>query len=79
MTVDFPLSQLLGLPLEEAHVRLKAAGIAQPSVVRSLPARTRHALPEVVEWRVARATRQGDTVALVAVPAVPLPTESPAP
>lgn len=79
MTVGFSLSHLLGLPLEEAQVRLKAAGFAAPSVVRSLPARTRHALPEVVEWRVARATRQGDRVALVAVPAVPLPTDTPAP
>jgi hypothetical protein len=69
----FPLSTLLGLPLQEAQDRMNAAGLSAPRVVRSLPARTRHALPEVVDWRVARARWDGDTPELVAVPAVPLP------
>ena len=72
---DFDLSRLLGLPLQEAQDRLKAAGLPEPAIARSLPARTRHALPEVVDWRIARARWDGPTPALVAVPAVPLPVE----
>jgi hypothetical protein len=79
MAVGFTLSHLLGLPLQEAQARMKAVGLPDPVILRSLPARTRHALPEVVEWRVARARWQGDTPELVAVPSVPLRVEPSAP
>jgi hypothetical protein len=70
---DFDLTAVLGLTLEAAASRLAAAGIPAPTVVRSLPSRTRHELPAVVEWRVARVRWLGATPELVAVPAVPLP------
>lgn len=74
-TVD--LTALLGLPLEQALARLEAAGLPAPHVAKSVPSRTRHALPDQVDWRIARVGWADETPDLVAVPSVPLPTGLP--
>ena len=74
----FDLTALLGLPLEQALGRLEAAGLPAPHVAKSVPSRTRHALPDQVDWRIARVGWTPDDVPdLVAVPSVPLPTGLP--
>ena len=67
------LEALWGLPVEQAISAIAAAGEPAPTIERTVPTRTRHAMPETVEWRVARARRVAGRIALVAVAAIPLP------
>jgi hypothetical protein len=74
MAPALAIEALLGQHLADALAAIKAAGEPEPTIARTAPTRTRHALPETVDWRVARARRVGDSIALVAVAALPLPT-----